>query len=335
MQRIAWWLSAVVLLAAGSARADDVKLVSVTEAEAFDPSEPIAAVQPSPSDIVPPGPMPSPAKFSEGLCDGTAAKDGDGDCDWCNGQCVGRSYVELEATYFRYHRADGLRVGSDALADDINPGRFFAAPRFTVGYISAGGLGIRGRFWHFNQVLNPNEGAPSALAVDTYNVDLELFERFNVNGPWDFEVFGGVRYNSFDENMDDMVGGENEHRRVGFQGFGLIGGMEARRQMQRGAIYGRARFGILMDDKSLINSGSGTQQLFDTALGVTEIAMGYEWSRPTARGSWVWARFGVEYQQWQNFSSNFTAGTASPEAFWTGASDVGFAGFTASVGWMR
>jgi hypothetical protein len=225
-------------------------------------------------------------------------------------------------------------VGDDSPEDDINPGEFQASPRITLGYIAPGGLGIRGRYWEFNQVLNPNEGAPGALAIDTYTIDVEVFERFAINDAWDFEVFGGVRYNSFDENFADLVG-DTEFRTVGFDGYGIIGGLEARREMLRGAIYGRARWGILMDDKRLTNTGSGTQDLLDTTVGVTEIAVGYEVSRVAAGGSLVFARFGVEYQQWSNYSSNFNTADADPEQFWTGSSDVGFAGVTASIGWMR
>jgi hypothetical protein len=325
MQRSAWWVAAAILVAAGSARAYDVMPVSVTAALEPDPNGR------SPSDIPPPVMPMSPAQLGDGLCDGKAASD----CaDYCGCAARGVPYVELEFTYFRYHRADGLRVGDDAPADDINPGRFEISPRLTLGYIGAGGLGIRGRYWEYNAQLAPNEGLPSALNIDTYTIDLELFERLAINDCWDFEVSGGVRYNSFDENFFDLVG-EAETRTVGFDGFGLIGALEARRQMRLGAIYGRARLGILMDDKRLTNVGSGTQDLLDTTLGVTEIAVGYELSRTTARGSLLFARFGFEYQQWSNYSSNFDSSAVEPENFWTGASDVGFAGMTFSLGWMR
>jgi len=251
----------------------------------------------------------------------------DDGCEWCEQSWI----FEAEATFLRYHRADGLRIGDDAPTENVGPNRFNAAPRATLAYITPGGLGLRSRWWSFDHQLAAVEGLPSRLDVDTYNIDLELFEQFQLNDAWDFDVSAGMRYNSFDEKQLDLVG-ETESRSVSFDGCGVLLGVEAKRYIYCGALFARARASLLMDDQTRVNVGTGTEVLSDVSVAQTEFALGYEFTRMLDCGSTFYLRTGGEYQSWSNYSSNYNTAVVDPEQSWVGSSDIGFAGFTVAAG---
>ena len=129
--------------------------------------------------------------------------------DWLNG--IGGGIVfQAEALFFKYHRADGVRAGSYSnvppdFTDDVNFDPE-ATPRLTLGYVFDNGLGFRGRWWkydHQGAAVFPATGV--AMNVDTYTLDLEVFENFELNDCWTAEISGGVRYNEFDETMLDPI----------------------------------------------------------------------------------------------------------------------------------
>jgi hypothetical protein len=252
----------------------------------------------------------------------------DSACDSCDNCCASGVFFEMELLLLQYLRTEGLIVGDAAGAAEQVPSSLEGAPRISLGYIGADGLGVRARYFEFHHQLEANE-ALSRLDVDTYTIDTELFERFNLDDRWDLEASFGARYVEFAETMRDQDAAlELRHNLV--HGFGLIGGVELRRQVCCGAIYGRFRQSILAEDRTRINTGSGTDTSLDTVVGISEINIGYELSRNLSNGSLVYFRVGGEYQMWSNFSSAFDGVTG--EAFWDGASDVGFAGLAFTGG---
>ncbi|HUG66215.1 MAG TPA: Lpg1974 family pore-forming outer membrane protein [Pirellulaceae bacterium] len=268
----------------------------------------------------------------------------DGICDSTCGD--GGFYGLAELMFMKYHRADGVRAGSfnnipPATTDDVSFD-YNATPRLTLGYVTDSGLGVRVRYWEYDQVGTPDfPGTGVGMGVDTYNIDFEAFERVQVSDCWAFELSGGLRYNSFNETMTDPI--PPGARLNSFDGLGGIVGLEATRSLGRwGNLYGRTRFGILHDDKTVINVAGGLTQaaiLRDSTVTMTEIAMGYEWNRCTRNGSLLFARAGYEWQHWDNFSSSFTPFTTTPPgnppAAFAGPSDVGFSGFVFALGLER
>jgi hypothetical protein len=247
-----------------------------------------------------------------------------------------------EALFFRYHRSDGVRVGVDVPEEvaefDLDP-----TPRVTIGWIDGtGSVGVRARGWEFDHnadVFGPGED-DSSVQVDTYNLDLEGFEVFALNHGWTLEISAGVRYNHFVEQLVDVevvVNGDPpvEVRRNLFHGFGGIVGAEARRALDRyGAVWARARAGILMDDKLMFNDvGALDIRLTDVVLTQTEVAFGYDWVTPLYGGSYFFVRTTAEWQSWTNFSSNFDE--IDDDETFEGHSDVGFGGFGLAVGVAR
>lgn len=248
------------------------------------------------------------------------------------GGCCNQSawIFDLEATLFRYHRADGVRVGDDRPGDDAEFD-FEIAPRVTVGYVSSNGLGARLRWWDYHHNAVANEGAPSRIDVDTFTIDFELFRQIELSCDAAVEFSAGLRYNDFQEKMFDLVA-DNEFRLNQFAGYGGVVGLQVYHSIGIGGrVYARARGAILMSDKSQSNTGSGIQELLDVTVGMTEIGLGYEYQTCWG-GAVITLRSGVEWQNWYNYSSNFTTGTADPEQFFTGASDVGFGGFVVGLG---
>lgn len=269
----------------------------------------------------------------------------DGVCDSNPCDCGGL-YGTAELLFFKYYRADGVRAGSfnnvpAATTDDIQFD-YNASPRLTVGVIGDSGVGGRIRYWeyaHAGVAVFPATGV--AMTVDTYNIDVEMFERVAVTDCWDLELSGGMRYNEFDESMTDAA--PAAFRQNSFTGYGGIVGLEAIRKFgSRASAYGRARFGILQDDHTVFNTGpAGTQNaiLRDSTHDVLELAMGIEWNRVTNGGNLVFGRIGYEWQHWSNYSSAFTPITTTPpgnpQAQFAGQSDVGFGGLAFALGFER
>jgi len=251
------------------------------------------------------------------------------DCDKCDKPKCGGCIAEIEATIFKYHRIGGMQTGV-AAGDEVD-NAFDAGPRITLGYVGPGGSGVRARWWEFTSSHNGVADPAAFIDVDTYTFDVEAFHTAKLGECWSLEVSGGLRYNGFREtlftNADDPVVNS-------FYGFGGLFGIESRRALGNwGALYGRARLAVLMDDKSLTDEADGLVIYKDAVLGMIELAFGYEFSRTTKRGGVVFGRVGAEWQNWYNYSSNPEVSTDFSDQ--EGSSDVGFAGITLSIGLRR
>jgi hypothetical protein len=256
----------------------------------------------------------------------------DGCCECCSHSSGVWAMGEL--MFFRYHRADGVRVGvDDGEGAEFD---FEKTPRITVGWVREDGLGVRARYWEFDHnaaALGPDE-VGSRLDVDTYTFDFELFDTFCLNRNWDLELSAGIRYCDFLEVMVD--GDAAEVRLNAFNGFGGVASAELRRCIgTSGHIWVRARMAILMDDKDIFNDNGGGQQvrLLDATVGMTELAFGYDLVMPLSRSVYAFAGVQAEWQNWYNFSSGFED-TANTEDF-AGPADVGFGGYGFRAGIAR
>jgi hypothetical protein len=266
-----------------------------------------------------------------GPCCDTSCDACDVCCDPCgDGQSWG-GFAEAEALFLRYHRDDGVRMGADA--GEVGEFDFEPGVRYTLGVIAPGGLGFRTRFFEYDRfqgIENVAEG--DGLGIDTFNVDAEVFDSMILGDVWAAEISAGARYNEFKEQMVDA--GEFDLRTISFQGLGLVAGLELRRLVTVGHLYARVRGAVVQGDKGILNADGGfvnqSLVLFDTTHAVTEIAWGYEMNYALPGGATLFARSGVEWQNWANFSNHFDFVTG--EDFFDGASDVGFAGFTLSGG---
>lgn len=276
--------------------------------------------------------------------------DGHGDDSLCGAACCCEErcvlpVFESELLFFKYHRADGARVGDTAGFEDA-PTEYATASRVTLGAALVDGPGVRVRWFNYDHTFAANEQGISRLAVDIYNFDGEVFDVIQLGPDWDVELSGGVRYSNFVEEMWDGPTQAVLERRINFlSSWGGLVGAEFRRRFWMGSLFVRARGGVHLADSHIRNQDPATRNgpffsqfvdLRDTTTATTELALGYEASYQTDLGARLFFRTGYEWQSWFNYSSNFDAGAApQSESFFTGRSDVAFHGFTASIGISR
>ncbi len=276
----------------------------------------------------------------------------DAACGACDSCCCDSSgcglYVQAEALLIAYHRADGMRVGSGPW-DHVNSS-FNLAPRLSIGYINCSGTGFRVRWFDYNHSEETAADIDGEfLSVDTFNLDLELFDEIWLNCKWSVELSGGYRMNNFEELMVDAGTDEATARyRANFgQSQGGIFGIVAKHHGCRGTLYAGLRGSILMGDRSFFNSEAAPTsaqfdgvRLGDVVQSIWEISIGYEHSWCCGNGSLAFIRLGAEWQQWENFTGAFNnpapgGGGGQPEEYFAGPSDVGFGGIVASFGITR
>lgn len=248
--------------------------------------------------------------------------------------CCDRSgpFAEFDLLFLRYHRADGVRHGTAAgEADDFD---FETSPRITLGYVGDDGVGARLRYWQYDHFQTLEVGAGTrGIGVDSYNLDFELFERFDLNCDWDVELSGGVRYSDQQEFMVDTAEADLRSNALN-SAFGLIIGAEARRQISYGSLFARVRTAIVQGDKGVFNNDAGGLAendviLLDSTSAQLELAVGHELAYQTRSGAEVFGRYGLEWWQYDNVSSSFNGAL---ETSLIGASDIGYAGFMFGFG---
>jgi hypothetical protein len=258
-----------------------------------------------------------------------AARAGDSKGDVCDGDMFseacgdGAVIFDTELTFLRYHQSGGV------LASNTQPVEFGfdPAPRFVAGYERCDGLGIRGRYWFFDHSATTDGEVPTVLAIDTYNLDLEVYKRIALGCQTSLEVSGGIRYNEFDQS--DSLGLSN-----GFKGIGGTVGLQGNHRFGNGlGLYARARWSIVQGDDELADDG-GFYNTYtpllepDATHSQTEIGIGIDWSRCLANGAVLTVGVGGEWQNWDEFAVG-RDGFSNGE---TVLADVGFGGFVAKLG---
>ena len=231
--------------------------------------------------------------------------DDNGDADDC---CPGCSYIAgIDATFMRYHRSDGVGNEFD----------FDFAPRVTLGYVACDGLGIRVRYWDME--ADNNNGA----SIDTFTLDTELFQEYDLGCYTSLEVSAGIRYNEWTE--------EGLRNTDTFTGFGGIVGIEVTRSVAvGGSLYARLRQSIMMDDFSSsgwwTDNDNGSSRL-DTTRNITEIGLGWQTSCCLCDGAELTVHVGVEWQNWANYAESHTIGVSGVDYDGVSTEDAGFGGF--------
>lgn len=204
--------------------------------------------------------------------------------------------------------------------------------RFILGYEGGSGLGVRMRYWMFNEGFNVEDpiffdAESIQLDMDVFDLEATLTERLC---NWDLRVSGGVRYARWGQELEfdlDFIGidlaGDFD---VFFEGIGPTVAIEAVREFgcrgfylvgnaRASVLYGKV-FARLYDDNIVVASTSidgETTFVFENQLGVG-------WARELGRSE-LHLRLVWESQFWLNntmselFSTNlgFTGPTASLE----------------------
>ena len=252
-------------------------------------------------------------------------------------------FANAEATFFRYLRADGVRVGTGS--DESGSFAFEAAPRFTVGRVTPSGCGLRVRYWDFEAFTGVEDVAEGdGIGVDTYTLDVELFQEAQLTQTMTMECFFGIRHNGFTERMLDSPGQfDQDIRSHDFNGLGAIIGAEFRWDFFWGEPFARIRGVALQGDLFVINdddAGGGIRaplehrQARDVLPTVIEIAIGYEYGHEISFGRRVFVQFAYERQIWFDYSHSLVSDLDFPFIFeqFGAPSSVGFGGMVLSAG---
>lgn len=213
--------------------------------------------------------------------------------------CSGGWVADIEATFFRYHRGDGVHASLNNANLESDPAEFDfeIAPRVTIGYVSCDGLGIRLRGWEYN---HGSSIAAGSVSVDTFVLDAEVYEEISLSCATSVEVSAGLRYVDFSETIVDFNGATNRGESA-FSGYGITMALEARRDSCLGRLYARSRGAILMSDRKIEAAGAAQETLIDVTPFQIELATGVEKCVCLGCGAIATVRAGVEMQVWDDF----------------------------------
>ncbi len=245
--------------------------------------------------------------------------------DYSCGKCAPRCYDPTSRRGGVYAAADltFLRpyVGGEALRSILTPSpgpggleaEYPFAPRIIIGYEGARGLGIRARYWFFDQDF-ALEGVAPTFGIDMDVLDLEATIRQDF-GSWDLQFAGGVRY-----GREEMSYNGDQ---ICFEGTGLTVAAEVMRPVYNSnwSLLGNFRGSLLYGetrDTGILWVGPSANEI----MQVWEMQLGVEYAREMSAGE-VAIQFLWEVQYWEN----------APIAVYM--SDLGFSGPTLKVEFRR
>ncbi len=204
----------------------------------------------------------------------------------------GGVYAAADLTFLRPYMG---REGLDALIPAPPglgglDGEYTFAPRFIIGYEGASGLGVRTRYWFFDQDFGIAGVAPTfGIDMDVLDVEATMRKDF---GNWDLQVAGGVRY-----GREEMSYNGDQ---ICFEGTGLTVAAEVMRPVCNGnwSLLGNFRGSLLYGetrDTGLLWVGPSADEI----MQVWEMQLGVEYARELFAGE-VAIQFLWEAQYWQN-----------------------------------
>jgi len=213
---------------------------------------------------------------------GTCGADSDGSCDDC---CKAGFVAGAEAVWLKAFEGDG-NFG------DFNYDDGF---RFWIGYQRADGLGIRFRYFDFDQEADNGD------LFETTHTDLEIYDTVQIGCNWDLVVGAGIRYLDINfSTFDEEIGPAQIRLLESFTGTGPVVTAELYRHISdRAALYVIGRESILVGnfrDSGLLQE--------DSTLMVSEIQLGGQVHREMSSGALLFGRAGVEAQYYHDLSDD-------------------------------
>ncbi len=174
--------------------------------------------------------------------------------------------------------------------------------RYVLGYVSDSGLGVRGRYWSFD---NDSDYAPPfapavfGIHVQAADTEVTLSQRLR---HWDLEVSGGLRYGKLEyTNAPLTLYGPGT---VKFEGFGPTASCNGRRSLGNSgfSLFGNVRGALMIGD---INTGSlllniPAGSIEDEVMTVFENQLGLAWNYQMSNHMLLEVRTAWETQYWMN-----------------------------------
>jgi Legionella pneumophila major outer membrane protein precursor len=169
--------------------------------------------------------------------------------------------------------------------------------RFWIGYQRADGLGIRFRYFSFDQEADNGD------LFDVTHTDLEIYDMVQIGCNWDLLVGAGVRYldiNFATEEIQTVPAIAQLPRLQSFTGPGPVVTAELYRHISdRAALYVIGRESILVGN---FRDDGNLQE--DSTLMVSELQLGGQLHRELASGALLFGRAGWEAQYYHDLSDD-------------------------------
>jgi len=273
----------------------------------------------------------------------------------CNCYCdigCGGVYAGVELALLKPHFDTGIEndIEADGFVDPNNASfDYEATPRFYAGYRNCDGLGIRARYWTFDQAVTlENPDGPGNFfinGIDATSVDLEVTQLV-CWGPLQMNFAGGVRYGKFEHNGAEIDDEDIDIFHNDFEGWGPTLAMEGRRPIGCSglALVGNVRSSLLFGESKTaeVNDGDVDNPLANADLDVYEDDMslglesqiGVEYSRCLGNGVFK-VRALLEGQYWGAVSQVEVADNPGDDNEEDQQNGVGFVGATFGVEYSR
>lgn len=264
-----------------------------------------------------------------GCDDGGTCCDDDDWCDDCHGS--GLTFT-TELLLLRLHDTN-QSAPSDTLFDS-----FDAAPRITVGWQSAGGVGLRLRWFDYDTSTSFGIANPlPSLYYASWNLiatDFEATAAFQWGSRWSGVVSGGVRYAECVQRADEVFDdGSSNSAIAGYDdSFGPVVGLELQRIVtDRVSLFATARQSMQFGDtrNDFLARDAAGALLFETntprenqTFSISEVQLGAQWQRPIGADALLFVRGAFEGQYWFSSVGN-------------GSSDLGLVGGQLAIGVSR
>lgn len=236
-------------------------------------------------------------------------------------------FARIENTFVSYGQEGGV---SDVVGNNVNFSNDYT-PRIELGYVGREGMGIRARYWSYDDSANAT-GGTGRVNVDTDSFDLEVFQHWQMTQTTEVEGAIGLRHLDF--NQDTLDTGSGNTYSGDFNGWGVTAALQAKRKLGIGKLYGRGRLSALVGDHQIrIRNSAGTvlasSDANDNPVSQLELALGYEIARDFTWGK-LNANLGYEWQQWSNLGlgDSIFGGIGNDDVL----ENVGFRGFVLGVG---
>jgi len=175
--------------------------------------------------------------------------------------------------------------------------------RYILGYANDSGLGVRARYWSFNQnslFAQPNPTAAElGIAVEAADTEVTLAQ---VLRRWNLDVSGGLRYGKLQYSNPGLT--VFNPGTVTFEGIGPTAALGLRRGLENSgfSLFGNARGSLMVGDirtaAVLVNVPRGTVE--DEVMTTIENQFGVAWNHQFSNHMLLEVRTAWESQYWMN-----------------------------------
>ena len=177
-----------------------------------------------------------------------------------------------------------------------------SAIRYILGYVNDSGLGVRARYWSFDNTsgfVPPYAPAVFGINVRATDVEITLAQRMR---HWDLDVSGGLRYGKLQYSNPVLT--LYNPGTVTFEGGGPTASLNGRRILGNSglSVFGNVRGSIMIGDirtaSLLVNVPRGTIQ--DEVMTVFENQLGVAWNHSLPNDIRLEVRAAWETQYWMS-----------------------------------